>query len=769
MLSLLLWICGLEQRYVVVGQQQESLSPAVVAAKAVTGWKWNLTGKCPSTCQCRFKKTVRSSTALHTVDCSKRYLREIPVDLPSDTEALILQHNDIDDIATSRLSGLTQLRQIDLSYNRLSRIEWEDKPSPFQNMTLLQHLNLDHNVIHSLSIDSLPGMKSLQNLILMANDIKSIHRSAFRDLIGLRTLSLAQNKLTRVNADWFKNLTNLELILLNENRIKEIPARAFIAQNRVSKLLLTDNVLSDLDPTSFVGLEKLQTLQIDQNSFQHFPTEAMTIFKNLNRVTFDKNPLFKIKRRGIEAVKINELRLNSMDNMFAIDNLAFYNLPDLTVIHIRDNRKLTFIDPEAFFSVPDLREMYLYNNNLISLSDGISKALPSLQSVFLYDNPIHCDCNVRWIRQIMDDTLIQKNTTTLSFPQSDQITCYSPLQSTPRLLKQLSLEQLPVLCPPTVVPFFNDSYQKQLGDTITYECRAVGLPVPHVHWILANGKIVNNTSNFSRIRLDTPGTMTIAHLKPIDAGTYTCVATNDGGYDTSSSVLRVHDKNIHILRKGVATNFVTVTWNGTSPTITTSDYLLLFRKLGSKEDYGSVSLRPYMRAYTFGNLKPQTTYQFCIAYRHKEETVKLSCIDVTTKHSTMVSRGITGFSRFSVAIGFACLVASGMLLCFLTLLVRRHRRRKSYKEPAGINVSAGPGTSQAPHPVQQKVSTMSQIPLDNLYNPPSTPLCTSQTCLITSSNAWGRSALQATGKHGPILTNNQCYHGETRHVVPLLD
>ena len=258
-------------------------------------------------------------------------------------------------------------------------------------------------------------------------------------------LSLAQNKLTRVNPDWFKNLTILELILLNENRIKEIPARAFIAQNRVSKLLLTDNLLSELDPTSFVGLEKLQTLQIDQNSFQHFPIEAMTIFKNLNRVTFDRNPLVKIKRRGIEAVKINELRLNSMDNMFAIDNLAFYNLPDLTVIYIRDNRKLTFIDPGAFFSVPNLREMYLYNNNLISLSDGISKALPSLQSVFLYDNPIHCDCNVRWIRQIMDDTLIQKNTSTLSFPQSDQITCYSPLQSTPRLLKQLSLEQLPVL------------------------------------------------------------------------------------------------------------------------------------------------------------------------------------------------------------------------------------------------------------------------------------------------------------------------------------
>ena len=248
----------------------------------------------------------------------------------------------------------------------------------------------------------------------------------------------------------------------------------------------------------------------------------------------------------------------------------------------------------------------------------------------------------------------------------------------------------------------------------------MGLPVPHVHWILANGKIVNNTSNFSRIRLDTPGTMTIGHLKPIDAGTYTCVATNDGGYDTSSSVLRVHDKNIHILRKGVATNFVTVTWNGTSPTITTSDYLLLFRKLGSKEDYGSVSLRPYMRAYTFGNLKPQTTYQFCIAYRHKEETIKLSCIDVTTKHSTMVSRGITGFSRFSVAIGFACLVA--ILLCFPTLLVRRHRRRKSYKEPAGMNVSTGPGTSQAPPCTAEGVHHVSDPPGQSVQPPVNPPL-----------------------------------------------
>ena len=130
-----------------------------------------------------------------------------------------------------------------------------------------------------------------------------------------------------------------------------------------------------------------------------------------------------------------------------------------------------------------------------------------------------------------------------------------------------------------------------------------------------------------------------------------------------------------------------------------------------------------MRTYTITKLEPHTDYEFCIAYEHHEEVNKLNCMNIETQSQMFVMHGIHRFSNMTVLIALSSTVTVILAVCLALVLIKRYRRRKAYKEPEG-NASTR---------VNYKVDTMSQIPLDNLYNPPSTPICTSRTSLIGSA------------------------------------
>ena len=265
--------------------------------------------------------------------------------------------------------------------------------------------------------------------------------------------------------------------------------------------------------------------------------------------------------------------------------------------------------------------------------------------------------------------------------------------------------------------------------------------------MLPSGKLLNNTSNESRIRLSASGKLSILHVKAKDAGTYSCIATNSLGQDMVTFVLHVHNKNIHILHKGIATNFITVTWNGTDSTVLSSDYLILYRRHGSNKDYGRVHLRPYMRTYTITGLSPDTLYEFCIAYNHMDTVYKLHCMDIRTKHYMAKMHGIHTFSSLSILSIIVLIIAFVAFVCICGVFVKRYIRRKSYEEPDIHNIvtEIRPKSSKRD---TKTVNKMSQIPLDNLYSPASTslstsrtslpsstPLCTSRTSLISNSKA----------------------------------
>ena len=66
------------------------------------------------------------------------------------------------------------------------------------------------------------------------------------------------------------------------------------------------------------------------------------------------------------------------------------------------------------------------------------------------------------------------------------------------------------------------------GETVSFECKADGIPAPEYKWI-HNGKDISK-SDFNPNRIISPNKITIKNLRKSDTGNYGCNATNDVGY-----------------------------------------------------------------------------------------------------------------------------------------------------------------------------------------------------------------------------------------------
>lgn len=712
----------------------------VTIVQSVSSVQWKV--GCPKDCVCE----LREKSQLQTADCSNRKLRSVPEDLPVDTERLLLRGNAITSVEDQKLFRYPKLQDLDLSYNLIQEIP---SNSAFSNLSSLHTLNLQKNRLYTLKNGTFSNLINLQQLSLDGNGITVIQKSAFSGLKDLQKLSMKDNNLSQVLSEWFTSMPVLDSLSLDNNGIGELQGGVFHSLDKLSLLSLEGNKLTSLPKLAFQGLERLQKLILDSNLFQSVPTGALQLLRSLKILSLEANPIIELAPESFKKLSIAEVSLNNLPQLQVIDRHSFVDMPHMAILQLHDNHRLTFIHPEAFLNVPKLRVLYVHNNNLMTLPQELVTSLPGLTNVTFYHNPIRCDCNSYWIKQQIDtvhrqptlatnastaqssaasnpvQTMVANSTLRLiTFPEASKLACDLPVKYGSRLLLNLLLANIPTLCPPTVVAFFNESYQRQLGSSISLRCRAIGVPSPNIHWIMSNGKIVNYTSNYSRVKLDLTGTLTINHLKAIDAGTYTCVATNSykKGSDTSSTVLKVHSNNVNIFYTGIATDFITISWNGTDSTMSTSDYLMLYRRVDSDKAYGKIDLRPYMRQYAITNLKPATFYEFCIAYQNKADFVKLNCMTVQTMQRSYRMAGIHTFGSMSLVIAVMSAFAFIVFFCMGIALLKRYFRRKAYKEPEGPIRPTTP----------KKLETMSHIPLDNLYAPPSTPICSSRTSLITA-------------------------------------
>ncbi|KAF6339681.1 leucine rich repeat containing G protein-coupled receptor 5 [Rhinolophus ferrumequinum] len=120
-------------------------------------------------------------------------------------ESLTLTGAQISSLPQTVCDQLPNLQVLDLSYNLL-----EDLPS-FSVCQKLQKIDLRHNEIYEIKVDTFQQLLSLRSLNLAWNKIAVIHPNAFSTLPSLRKLDLSSNRLSSFPVTGLHGLTHLKL------------------------------------------------------------------------------------------------------------------------------------------------------------------------------------------------------------------------------------------------------------------------------------------------------------------------------------------------------------------------------------------------------------------------------------------------------------------------------------------------------------------------------------------------------------------------------
>ncbi|XP_045466001.1 leucine-rich repeat-containing protein 15-like [Harmonia axyridis] len=178
-----------------------------------------------------------SSSNLKHLDFSRNHLEKIDIEFKDDLVHLNLSRNflEVQNIYMNTMSHPLnlQLRTLDLSYNRLTKIDfflsfWNLRnlllnnnriehinPGILQKYPNLVVLNLAHNKIHELESGIFIGLSELVNLDLSYNSLNDISVQIINTLKALEELNLEGNIIDNFKYSELEH--NMEILKINEN------------------------------------------------------------------------------------------------------------------------------------------------------------------------------------------------------------------------------------------------------------------------------------------------------------------------------------------------------------------------------------------------------------------------------------------------------------------------------------------------------------------------------------------------------------------------
>ncbi|KAJ8672595.1 hypothetical protein QAD02_003854, partial [Eretmocerus hayati] len=183
-------------------------------------------------------------------------------------KTLNLTHNELGNFSFASIRGLNELRLLDLSNNRISRLKRGRPPaeqtilSPtvvLQNLvedggeetagSSIQDIRLQHNKLRNLEGSLFVGMKELQRLNLSHNALgPTIGLRDLRGLEGLRVLDLSHNELTTLEDTSETWLPSLEELNASHNRLVTLSERDFRGFPGLCWVDVSANQISTLKP-----------------------------------------------------------------------------------------------------------------------------------------------------------------------------------------------------------------------------------------------------------------------------------------------------------------------------------------------------------------------------------------------------------------------------------------------------------------------------------------------------------------------------------------
>ncbi|KAM3929867.1 transforming growth factor beta activator LRRC33 [Leptodactylus fuscus] len=392
--------------------------------------------------------------------CRYLHLTSIPKDLPSDIQELLLDHNHVKSLDEDTLQRYPHLNNLSLKSNNVARIDtnafrvtskleslslqdntiytkyilvslslksalslrWLDLSrnalnedmitTLITNLTSLEYLNLDYNVIMRLDRSSFEGLRNLKELSLQWNYIYEIELGTFDSLVNLKTLNLAFNLLPCI-VDF--SLTQLQILNLSYNHIEWFFSREVNIEFQLQKLDISHNQL-----LFFPFLPKnhhLHTLLLSDNKMKfyskHFDQNAtftdFLILKNnrssittvdlfpdsipsnlstLNVVDISRNQFDYLPDDFLPAMSsMSYLKLN-WNCLSAFDLSKKHIISDLSFLDLSNNRLSELSWEDSSSSHHQLNYLNLSHNRLQELPRQIFSTMNSLRTLDLSHNMI---------------------------------------------------------------------------------------------------------------------------------------------------------------------------------------------------------------------------------------------------------------------------------------------------------------------------------------------------------------------------------------------
>lgn len=187
-----------------------------------------------------------------------------------------LSHNRLARLDDHLFVSCRQLEVLRLNRNRISRLG----ANVFANLSSLLELDLSRNNLTNLTGDDFRPLKSLKILNLSKNGLQTIEDGTFQSLSNLQTLNLNENNLVVLNANFAAGLTNLKLLQLSNNQIRQIDVN-WLECRGVLNLYLEHNQIDQITATTFKGLASLEKLYLDYNLISSIEKNAFQTNPNL--------------------------------------------------------------------------------------------------------------------------------------------------------------------------------------------------------------------------------------------------------------------------------------------------------------------------------------------------------------------------------------------------------------------------------------------------------------------------------------------------------
>ncbi|KAK0177965.1 hypothetical protein PV328_001958 [Microctonus aethiopoides] len=360
----------------------------------------------------------------------------------SRTLYLSLADNEIPSVPRYILSHLSLLRTLDLSRNRITRIEAND----FKYNPSVQHLLIAGNSISEMIPGSLPpniknlhvgrnhlhtlnktlcDLSQLEWLFINSNELKSLDGDLPTSGHNLRMLHAMDNKLSHLPPE-FRQLHRLEMLFLQHNNIRSLDGTLQKARN-LKYLELSYNELQELTEEDFVEAEKLEDLELGHNSLKSLGgssigggdgnghSSALWPLKSLKSLNLTHNELSEfsfVTLRGLKELRLIDLSNNRIARLYRgfIENLVeedaedspgarvqelrlqhnelqsleeslFVGMRELQRLNLSHNALGPTIGAHDFRGLDNLRNLDLSHNKLTTLEDISEARLPALEEL----------------------------------------------------------------------------------------------------------------------------------------------------------------------------------------------------------------------------------------------------------------------------------------------------------------------------------------------------------------------------------------------------